>query len=56
MSKRFSVHENDKRLEINIEDDLDFNIFIDYDDVWHPDVMRKAKLLCKILNEHWPKE
>lgn len=52
MSKRFTVQEDDKQLII--QNDLDLNIFIDYDDVWHEDVMRRAKQLCKILDEHWP--
>lgn len=55
MSKRFSVHEDDKRLHIVCEDEFELEISIDYDDVFHPMVLRKAKQLCKILDEHWPK-
>lgn len=32
------------------------DIFIDYDDVCHADVMHKAKQLCLMLEDHWLKE
>jgi hypothetical protein len=58
MTNRFTIHENDKRLEIAGPEGRDFelNIFIDYDDVWHEQVMKQAKQLCRILDEHWPKQ
>lgn len=54
MSKHFSVQEDDKRLIISQDEVVDgLEIIMDYDDVYQSDVMRKAKRLCKILNEHW---
>lgn len=49
--KRFTIRVDDKRLVI--VGDLDMEIFIDYDDVSHKDVMRKAKQLCQMLEDHW---
>lgn len=57
MSKRFSVHKDDKRLHIVGPNDgqFDLEISIDYDDVYHREVMRQARQLCQILDMNWPR-
>lgn len=55
MSERFTIHKDSKSLEIAGPDDFELKITIDYDDVWHQEVMRQARQLCQILDMNWPR-
>ncbi len=53
-TEKFKVTQDDKVLRVSGPAEL--SIVIDYDDVWHPEVMREAKKLVKLLNAFWTVE
>lgn len=55
MRKKFTIERHstvDKYFAINVPDDLEIFIEVDFDDVWHPKVNKEARAIVKVLNNH----
>ena len=55
MRKKFSLQRHtqvDKSFAMNVPDEMEIFIEIDFDDVWHPKVNKEAKAIVKVLNNH----